>query len=182
MGKKIVFFLLVVAAVLLAIPAGAQTAVAKKAAYSAAMKAPKVLQARDAAFARAAEAKANEKLVVAEGKQFASAVAAQAAQVRPSKSDAYLGGVVYNWPTAPKTPAYVSRSGIIGNGKTPCGTLPNLRKMELFQLDLSFLGWIVLAGLPYIGFVAGLWFTPYYTTTLALYYERLSGHVTDGAA
>lgn len=92
MGKKIVFFLLVVAAVLLAIPAGAQTAVAKKAAYSAAMKAPKVLQARDAAFARAAEAKANEKLVVAEGKQFASAVAAQAAQVRPSKSDAYLGG------------------------------------------------------------------------------------------
>ena len=56
------------------------------------------------------------------------------------------------------------------------------RKMELFQLDLSFLGWIVLAGLPYIGFVAGLWFTPYYTTTLALYYERLSGHVMDGTA
>lgn len=133
MGKRIVSFLLVAAAVLLAIPAGAQTVVAKKAVHSAAMKAPKAIQAKEAAFARAAEAKANEKLVVAEGKQFASAVAAQAAQVRPSKSDAHLGGVVYSWPTAPKTPAYVSRSGIIGNGKTPCGTLPNLRKMELFQ-------------------------------------------------
>lgn len=133
MGKRIVSFLLVVAAVLLAIPAGAQTVVAKKTAYSAAMKAPKVLQAKEAALARAAVAKANEKLVVAEGKQFASAVAAQAAQVRPSKSDAHLEEAVYNWPTAPKTPAYVSRSGIIGNGKTPVGTLPNARKVEQFQ-------------------------------------------------
>ncbi len=132
MGKRITTFLLIVAAVLLAVPAGAQTVVAKKAAHSAAMKAPKAIQAKDAAFARAAVAKANEKLVVAEGKQFASAVAAQVAQVRPSKSDAPVGQV-YSWPTAPKTPPYVSRSGIIGNGKTPCGTLPNARKVEQFQ-------------------------------------------------
>lgn len=132
MGKRMISFFLIAAAVLLAIPAGAQTVVAKKAAYSAAMKAPKVLQAKEAALARAAEAKANEKLVVAEGKQFASAVAAQAAQVRPSKSDAPVG-LVYSWPTAPKTPPFVSRSGIIGNGKTPVGTLPNARKVEQFQ-------------------------------------------------
>ena len=132
MGKRITTFLLIVAAVLLAVPAGAQTVVAKKTAHSAAMKAPKAIQAKDAAFARAAVAKANEKLVVAEGKQFASAVAAQVAQVRPSKSDAPVGQV-YSWPTAPKTPPYVSRSGIIGNGKTPCGTLPNARKVEQFQ-------------------------------------------------
>lgn len=132
MGKRMISFFLIAAAVLLAIPAGAQTAVAKKAAYSAAMKAPKVLQAKEAALARAAEAKANEKLVVAEGKQFASAVAAQVAQVRPSKSDAPVGQV-YSWPTAPKTPPYVPRSGIIGNGKTPVGTLPNARKVEQFQ-------------------------------------------------
>ena len=132
MGKRITTFLLIVAAVLLAVPAGAQTVVAKKAAHSAAMKAPKAIQAKDAAFARAAVAKANEKLVVAEGKQFASAVAAQVAQMRPSKSDAPVGQV-YSWPTAPKTPPYVSRSGIIGNGKTPVGTLPNARKVEQFQ-------------------------------------------------
>lgn len=135
MGKRIVFFLLVVAAVLVAIPSGAQTVVAKKTTYSAAMKAPKapkVLQAKEAAFARAAVAKTNEKLSMSEGKQFGSATAAKAAQVRPSKSDAPLGEVKY-WPTAPKTQLNVSRSGNNSQVKTPWGKLPNARKMEQFQ-------------------------------------------------
>ena len=125
--------LLLLAAILLAIPAEAQNVVAKKTAYSDSMKAPKVIHAKDAAFARAAQAKANEKLVVAVGKQFAPAAAAQVTQVRPSKSDTHMGEVVYNWPTAPKSPPYVSRSDIIGKGKMPVGTLPNQRKVELFQ-------------------------------------------------
>lgn len=131
MGKKITF-LLFVAAMLLAVPAQAQLVVAKKAAKSAVMKAPKPLQAKDAALARARQAKANEKQVVGESIQFASAVAAQTVLALPSKSDTPVGAV-YSWPTAPKVLPYVSRSGIIGNGKTPCGTLPNLRKMEQFQ-------------------------------------------------
>ena len=51
------------------------------------------------------------------------------------------------------------------------------RKAELFQLDLSFLGWALLTFLPYVGYLISVWFTPYYALTRALYYERLSGHV-----
>ncbi len=53
------------------------------------------------------------------------------------------------------------------------------RKWELFKLDLSFLGWMLLASVPYIGVFASLWYTPYYTLTLSLYYERLSGNVVE---
>lgn len=53
------------------------------------------------------------------------------------------------------------------------------RKLELFKLDLSFLGWMLLSAMPYAGVLASLWFTPYYSTTLALYYERLNGNVVD---
>lgn len=56
------------------------------------------------------------------------------------------------------------------------------RKLELFKLDLSFLGWMLLSSLPYVGFLASLWFTPYYTTTVTLYYERLAGNVLDSNA
>ena len=52
------------------------------------------------------------------------------------------------------------------------------RKGELFQLDLSFLGWFLLTSLPYVGYLISVWVTPYYAITRALYYERLSGHVT----
>lgn len=52
------------------------------------------------------------------------------------------------------------------------------RKWELFQLDLSFLGWLLLGSLPYVGYLVSVWVTPYYAITHALYYERLSGHVT----
>ncbi len=51
------------------------------------------------------------------------------------------------------------------------------RKWELFQLDLSFLGWLFLGSLPYAGYLVSVWVTPYYAITHALYYERLSGHV-----
>ena len=53
------------------------------------------------------------------------------------------------------------------------------RKMELFKLDLSFLGWWLLSALPYVGFLVSVWLTPYYTITIALYYERFSGHVVE---
>lgn len=48
-------------------------------------------------------------------------------------------------------------------------------KGELFLLDLSFLGWSLLTGIPYIGYVARLWVVPYVNMTKALYYERLFG-------
>ena len=51
------------------------------------------------------------------------------------------------------------------------------RKAELFKLDLSFLGWLLLSSLPYIGYMISVWVTPYYTLTQAMYYERFSGHV-----
>lgn len=54
-------------------------------------------------------------------------------------------------------------------------------KKELFLLDLSFLGWIILTALPYIGYLVSVWVTPYIAITRALYYERLSGHVRDTA-
>ena len=50
-------------------------------------------------------------------------------------------------------------------------------KAELFKLDLSFLGWLLLSSLPYIGYMISVWVTPYYTLTQAMYYERFSGHV-----
>ena len=51
------------------------------------------------------------------------------------------------------------------------------RKAELFKLDLSFLGWLFLSSLPYIGYFLSVWVTPYYALTHAMYYERYSGHV-----
>lgn len=55
--------------------------------------------------------------------------------------------------------------------------LTNGRKAELFRLDLSFLGWLLLSLLPYIGYLISVWVTPYYALTHAMYYERFSGHV-----
>ena len=52
-------------------------------------------------------------------------------------------------------------------------------KMELFKLDLSFLGWGLLTALPYVGFLISVFVTPYYAITHAFYYERLSGHVAQ---
>ena len=46
-------------------------------------------------------------------------------------------------------------------------------KWELFVLDLSFIGWMLLAGIPVIGYAVRVWTVPYIAMTKALYYERL---------
>lgn len=46
-------------------------------------------------------------------------------------------------------------------------------KAELFTLDLSFIGWLLLSALPIIDYLVDIWFTPYYKITNALYYRQL---------
>lgn len=48
-------------------------------------------------------------------------------------------------------------------------------KWELFVLDLSFIGWGLLAMLPVIGYAVQIWTVPYMSMTRALYYEKRSG-------
>lgn len=48
-------------------------------------------------------------------------------------------------------------------------------KAELFMLDVSFVGWAMLALLPVIGWLVEIWNTPYFATTYALYYQELAG-------
>ena len=45
-------------------------------------------------------------------------------------------------------------------------------KWELFRLDLSFLGWLLLSA---IVMPVEIWTTPYISTTKVLYYEKLRG-------
>ena len=52
-------------------------------------------------------------------------------------------------------------------------------KGELFMLDLSFFGWVLLSAAPYIGYLVSILATPYMALTHALYYERLSGRVAE---
>ena len=52
-------------------------------------------------------------------------------------------------------------------------------KKELFLLDVSFLGWLLLSGAPFIGYLVSILATPYMALTHALYYERLSGRVME---
>ena len=44
-------------------------------------------------------------------------------------------------------------------------------KMELFMLDLSFIGWYIVGALCFG--IGTLWVTPYHSTSKALYYEQL---------
>ena len=46
-------------------------------------------------------------------------------------------------------------------------------KGELFELDLSFLGWYLLGAFPTLGYAVQLWSMPFIATTKTLYYERL---------
>ena len=48
-------------------------------------------------------------------------------------------------------------------------------KWECFVLELSFIGWHLLAGLPYIGCAVMIWTAPYINTTMVLYYMALAG-------
>lgn len=47
-------------------------------------------------------------------------------------------------------------------------------RMELFLLDLSYLGWALLSCLPVIGLVAAFWFLPRWGCASLLYYEAIS--------
>lgn len=55
------------------------------------------------------------------------------------------------------------------------GEMMKGHKWELFVLDLSFIGWDLLATLPVFGYAVQIWTVPYIGLTKALYYEKLSG-------
>ena len=55
------------------------------------------------------------------------------------------------------------------------GRMMRGHKMELFMLDLSFIGWALLSGIPGIGTVLQLWTVPYMQMSYCLYYEYLRG-------
>ncbi len=48
-------------------------------------------------------------------------------------------------------------------------------KGELFVMDLSFIGWNILAATSYVGYLVQIWTVPYLGLSYALYYEKLSG-------
>ena len=48
-------------------------------------------------------------------------------------------------------------------------------KWECFVLDLSFIGWAILAAIPYVGYAVRIWTVPYFNTTYVLYYMALAG-------
>lgn len=50
-------------------------------------------------------------------------------------------------------------------------------KAELFYLDLSFIGWILLGAIPYLGLLVRVWALPYTESTYALYYEHLCSRI-----
>ena len=47
-------------------------------------------------------------------------------------------------------------------------------RMELFRLDLSFLGWGLLSCIPVLGIAAAVWALPYWTCSCLLFYEEIS--------
>ena len=53
-------------------------------------------------------------------------------------------------------------------------------KWELFVLDLSFIGWIILSNLVMIGWLVSIYTTPYFGLTYTLYYEALCGRSAVG--
>ena len=48
-------------------------------------------------------------------------------------------------------------------------------KGQLFQLDLSFILWLMLSAMPVIGYAVQVYLTPYMETARALYYEQIRG-------
>ena len=53
------------------------------------------------------------------------------------------------------------------------GRMMDGHKMELFELDLSFIGWYLLSIFPALGYAVRIWTTPYIGTTKTLYFESL---------
>ncbi len=47
-------------------------------------------------------------------------------------------------------------------------------RIELFLLDLSFLGWALLLLLPLVGILVGVWVLPYWTGSCLLFYDEIS--------
>ena len=47
-------------------------------------------------------------------------------------------------------------------------------RMELFLLDLSFLGWALLLIIPVVGLVAAVWALPYWNCSCALFFEEIN--------
>ena len=47
-------------------------------------------------------------------------------------------------------------------------------RLELFRLDLSFLGWALLSVIPFLGIAAGVWALPYWSLTSLLAYEKIN--------
>ena len=54
-------------------------------------------------------------------------------------------------------------------------------KGAAFVLDLSFIGWWILAGIPIVGLFVRVWVVPYTQMTYALYYTTLTGTNAPGA-
>ena len=54
-------------------------------------------------------------------------------------------------------------------------TMMRGHKWEFFCLQLSFFGWYMLTMIPYVGYGASVWTTPYTVTTYVLYYMSLKG-------
>jgi len=55
------------------------------------------------------------------------------------------------------------------------GAMMKGHKQELFRLDLSLIGWLLLGLIPYAGYLAQIWTVPYIGMIRALYYETLLG-------
>ena len=53
--------------------------------------------------------------------------------------------------------------------------LMNGRKGELFVLDLSFFGWLLLTAIPLVGLAVSIYVTPYIETTRAGFYLAVTG-------
>ena len=51
--------------------------------------------------------------------------------------------------------------------------LTNGYKAQLFMLDLSFILWLLLTALPFLGYAAQVYVTPYMETARVLYYEQI---------
>ncbi len=48
-------------------------------------------------------------------------------------------------------------------------------KLEYFMLELSFIGWILLSAIPFVG----IYTNPYMEVTFAKYYNALSGYIPE---
>ncbi|MBR1457559.1 MAG: DUF975 family protein [Oscillospiraceae bacterium] len=51
--------------------------------------------------------------------------------------------------------------------------MTNGYKGKLFLLDLSFIGWLLLTMIPYLGYAVRVWYQPYHDISYILFYEAL---------